>query len=475
MLFNSLQFLVFFPVVTLLYFLSPHKYRWILLLLASCYFYMAYVPQYVLILFFLILVDYVAGIFIEQAEGRKRKLILAISIACNIGILCFFKYFTFLIENSSFFLGLIGKRNVSFPHMNLLLPIGLSFHTFQAISYTIEVYKRNQKAEKHLGIYALYIMFYPQLLAGPIESPQTLLPQFSERKKFDVNRAIVGIKIMLFGFIKKVVIADRLGLIVNQVYQNPESAGSLNMLLTVLIFFPFQIYCDFSGYSSIALGAAKVMGFDLTENFKTPYFSATLTEFWSRWHISLNNWFRNYVYKPVALRLRRFGKASILIAVFATFTLSGIWHGVGWTFVIFGIIQAIIISIELYFKIRTASLSKSFITKLAGIVVTQFIIAMSLVFFRSVNIDQTTQVFSKLFWSTSYHTSDVFSNKFTLIAYSVAIAFVILTMSFEKYSARLVINKNLSLTREVTVTAFMVLVLLAFGVFNSLSFIYFQF
>jgi D-alanyl-lipoteichoic acid acyltransferase DltB (MBOAT superfamily) len=161
--------------------------------------------------------------------------------------------------------------------------------------------------------------------------------------------------------------------------------------------------------------------------------------------------------------------------VFATFTLSGIWHGVGWTFVIFGIIQAIIISIELYFKIRTASLSKSFITKLAGIVVTQFIIAMSLVFFRSVNIDQTTQVFSKLFWSTSYHTSDVFSNKFTLIAYSVAIAFVILTMSFEKYSARLVINKNLSLTREVTVTAFMVLVLLAFGVFNSLSFIYFQF
>jgi alginate O-acetyltransferase complex protein AlgI len=475
MLFNSLQFLVFFPVVTILYFIIPHKYRWAALFLASCYFYTAYVPQYLLILFFLIVVDYSAGILIEKVKGARRKLILTLSIISNIGILCFFKYFTYIIDNANIILQQIGERNFSLPHLNILLPIGLSFHTFQAISYTIEVYKGKQKAEKHLGIYALYIMFYPQLLAGPIETPQNLLPQFYQPKNFDSNRIIVGLKIMLFGFIKKVVIADRLGLIVNDVYQNSSHVGSINLLLTVLLFFPFQIYCDFSGYSSIALGAAKVMGFELTDNFKTPYFSLTLTEFWSRWHISLNNWFRNYVYKPLALRLRGIGKVSILIAVFATFILSGIWHGVGWTFVIFGVIQAIIISIELRFKIKTADLSKSLLRKAIGIITTCSIIAISLVFFRSADLQQSLSVFTRLFWNTDYKASDIFNNKFTLVAYSIAISFVLATMAFEKYSARILLNENHTLSKDVVITTTMLLILLCFGVFNSLSFIYFQF
>jgi alginate O-acetyltransferase complex protein AlgI len=475
MLFNSLQFLVFFPVVTFLYFVVPHKYRWLLLFLASCYFYTAYVPQYLLILFFLIIVDYAAGIFIEKSKGVKRKLILTISIISNVGILCFFKYFTYIIDNANTVLQQIGERNFALPHLNILLPIGLSFHTFQAISYTIEVYKGKQKAEQHLGIYALYIMFYPQLLAGPIETPQNLLPQFYQPKNFDSDRIIVGLKIMLFGFIKKVVIADRLGSIVNDVYQNSSNVGSINLLLTVLIFFPFQIYCDFSGYSSIALGAAKVMGFELTDNFKTPYFSVTLTEFWSRWHISLNNWFRNYVYKPVALRLRVMGRVSILIAVFITFILSGVWHGVGWTFVIFGVIQAIIITIELRFKIKSSELSKSYLRKAAGIITTCSLIAVSLVFFRSANVHQSIDVFTRLLWRTNYKASDIFGDKFTLLAYSIAISFVLLTMLFEKYSARILLNKNQTLSKDVFITAAMVLILLCFGVFNSLSFIYFQF
>lgn len=475
MLFNSLQFLAFFPVITALYFLTPHRFRWITLLLGSCYFYMAYVPQYVLILFFLILVDYIAGLTISASKGRKRKVVLLISIACNIGILCFFKYFTYIIANSGFVLHILSDRNFSLPHQNILLPIGLSFHTFQAISYTIEVYRKKQKAEKHLGIYALYIMFYPQLLAGPIESPQNLLPQFTQRKSFNSNRIISGLKIMMFGFIKKVVIADRMGFIVNQVYQNPANAGSMKLLLTVLIFFPFQIYCDFSGYSSIALGAARVMGFELTDNFKTPYFSVTTIEFWSRWHISLNNWFRNYVYKPLAMRLRWMGRLSILIAVFVTFTLSGIWHGVGWTFILFGIMQAVVISIELYFKIKTSELSKSLLHKTAGIAATCTFIALSLVFFRSVNLHQSMEVFSALFVHTNYRTSDIVGNKYTLIAYSIAISFVILTMVFEKYSARAVLYRNHTLQKEVSISLVMVLILLSFGVFNSLSFIYFQF
>jgi alginate O-acetyltransferase complex protein AlgI len=475
MLFNSLQFLVFFPVVTILYFIIPHKYRWLTLFLASCYFYTAYVPQYLLILFFLVIVDYSAAILIEKFKGSRRKLMLTISILSNLGILCFFKYFTYIIENTNLILQHIGERNFALPHLNILLPIGLSFHTFQAVSYTIEVYKGKQKAERHLGIYALYIMFYPQLLAGPIETPQHLLPQFYQVKHFNADRIIVGIKIMLFGFIKKVVIADRMGSIVNDVYNNSNNVGSINLLLTVLLFFPFQIYCDFSGYSSIALGAAKVMGFELTDNFKTPYFSVTLTEFWSRWHISLNNWFRNYVYKPLALRLRSLGKLSILIAVFVTFILSGVWHGVGWTFVIFGVIQAVIITIELYFKIKTSNLSKSFFRKVIGIITTCIIIAFSLVFFRSVNVDQSLSVFSRLLIRRSYKLSDLVSNKFTLIAYSIAIVFIMIMVLFEKYSARVVLNKNYTLSKDVMITATMIAVILCFGIFNSLSFIYFQF
>jgi alginate O-acetyltransferase complex protein AlgI len=475
MLFNSLQFLVFFPVVTFLYFIIPHKYRWLCLFVASCYFYTAYVPQYLLILFFLIIVDYTAGILIEKSKPTKRKLILAISITSNVGILCFFKYFTYIIDNANALLQQIGERNFALPHLNILLPIGLSFHTFQAISYTIEVYKGKQKAEKHLGIYALYIMFYPQLLAGPIETPQNLLPQFYQPKNFDSDRIIVGLKIMLFGFIKKVVIADRLGSIVNEVYQNTADAGSVKLLLTVLLFFPFQIYCDFSGYSSIALGAAKVMGFELTDNFKTPYFSLTLTQFWSRWHISLNNWFRNYVYKPLALRLRGIGKMSILIAVFTTFILSGIWHGVGWTFVIFGVIQAVIITVELRFKIKSSELSKSPLKKVIGIITTCSLIALSLIFFRSINIHQSIEVLTRLFVNTNYKASGVLSDKFTMVAYSIAISFVLATMLFEKYSAHTFLNKNNTLSKDVIITSTMVLILLCFGVFNSLSFIYFQF
>ena len=291
MLFNSLEFLLFFPIVTILYFVLPYRFRWVLLLTASCYFYMVFKPIYILILGFTIVIDYFAGIYIEQSEGKKRKLYLTLSLIANIGVLAIFKYFNFLNLNFTWLLEGLDLKN-PIPFLQILLPIGLSFHTFQAMSYTIEVYRGNQKAEHHFGIYALYVMFYPQLVAGPIERPQNVIHQFYERHDFDYQRVTDGLKLMAWGMFKKVVIADRLSVMVEMVYKYPYNYHGIPLIVST-IFFSIQIFCDFSGYSDIALGSAQVMGFKLMKNFDRPYFSKTISEFWRRWHISLSSWFRD--------------------------------------------------------------------------------------------------------------------------------------------------------------------------------------
>ena len=297
MLFNSIHFIVFFIVVTSAYFALPYKYRWVLLLSASCYFYMAFVPVFILILVFTIIVDYFAGIFIEQSDGKKRKLFLIASLIANIGVLVVFKYYNFMNENFTFLLKGFALEN-PLPFLKILLPIGLSFHTFQAMSYTIEVYRGNHKAERHFGIYALYVMFYPQLVAGPIERPQNILGQFYEKHDFDYDRVVNGLRLMLWGFFKKIVIADRLAVFVNEVYNQPNEYNGGAIWLSTF-FFAIQIYCDFSGYTDIARGAARVMGYELLLNFNRPYFATSIKEFWSRWHISLSTWFRDYLYIPL--------------------------------------------------------------------------------------------------------------------------------------------------------------------------------
>jgi alginate O-acetyltransferase complex protein AlgI len=280
-----------------------------------------------------------------------------------------------------------------------VLPIGLSFHTFQAMSYTIEVYRGNHKAERHFGIYSLYVMFYPQLVAGPIERPQNILHQFHTRKYFTYDNAVTGIKLMAWGLFKKIVIADRLALYVNQVYGDVNGASSLTVLLAIL-FFSMQIYSDFSGYSDIARGAAKVMGYDLLINFNAPFKSTSITEFWRRWHISLSTWFNDYLYHPLALSYRNWGKVGISLALLITFFLSGLWHGAGWTFVIYGLLNGIAIVYELY----TKKIRKKLFGKLPAAVNTflsrllvWLYIAFTWVFFRSENLAKARQVFAKLF------------------------------------------------------------------------------
>lgn len=346
MLFNSFDFLLFFPIVTFLYFLLPHRYRWLLLLGSSCFFYMFFKAIYIFILFFTIVIDYWAGIFLEQTKdaGRKKAL-LVMSFIANIGVLAIFKYFNFFNTNVSGLASLVGVRN-PIPYLNLVLPIGLSFHTFQAMSYTIEVYRGNQHAERHFGIYALYVMFYPQLVSGPIERPQRLLHQFHEEHSFSQESMIGGLKLMLWGFFKKVVIADRLAIYVNAVYPSYRTQSGLSLLLAT-IYFSFQIYCDFSGYSDIAIGSARAMGFSLMTNFRTPYFATSISQFWQRWHISLSTWFRDYIYLPLAYsfsgrftRDQYFGIRAdrwvYILATMTTFSICGLWHGANWTFIIWG-------------------------------------------------------------------------------------------------------------------------------------------
>ena len=355
MLFNSFHFAVYFAVVTALYFALGQRWRWSMLLVASCYFYMVFRPVYILILAFTILVDYVAGLRIEAAEGIARKRWLVASIVANVAVLAVFKYWNFLNNSLTEFLGL-GQLANPIPGLDLLLPIGLSFHTFQSLSYTIEVYRGRQAAERNPGVFALYVMFYPQLVAGPIERPQNLLHQFDERHEFDYARIVSGLQLMAWGLLKKIVVADRLASLVNQVYDAPQSYTGLPLLIGTMAF-AFQIYCDFSGYSDIAIGAAQVMGFRLMRNFDRPYFSRSIGEFWRRWHISLSTWFRDYLYIP--LGGNRTGRPRWLVNLFITFLVSGLWHGARWTFVVWGALHGAYLIIALLTAERRAQIRRT--------------------------------------------------------------------------------------------------------------------
>jgi alginate O-acetyltransferase complex protein AlgI len=337
MLFNTFEFAVFFPTVVLLYYALPRSARPSLLLIASCAFYMAFIPAYILVLAFIILVDYAAGRLIEASTGFVRRGFLLMSIAANVGTLAVFKYYGFLEANLQA-VGAAFGQTIMLPTLMIVLPIGLSFHTFQAMSYTVEVYRGTCRAEQNFVIYALYVMFFPQLVAGPIERPQHLIPQLRAMPYPDESDITDGLKLMAWGLFKKVAIADRLAIFVNDVYARPLEYQA-PALLVATVFFAFQIYCDFSGYSDIAIGAAQVLGIDLRTNFRRPFLSTSIAEFWTRWHVSLSSWFRDYVYIP--LGGNRVTRLRWLRNVTITFLLSGLWHGASWTFVAWGCLNAV--------------------------------------------------------------------------------------------------------------------------------------
>ncbi len=397
MLFNSFEFLLFFPIVTIIYFLLPNKVRWLHLLVASCVFYMAFIPIYILILFITIIIDYIAGIMIENSAGASRKAYLVMSIIANVGVLAVFKYYNFLAFNIDHALHL-ANSGAYVPLLRIILPIGLSFHTFQAMSYTIEVYRGNQKAERHMGIYALYVMFYPQLVAGPIERPQNLLHQFHEYHAFDYDDAVSGLRQMMWGMIKKVVIADRLAMVVDTVYNDPRHNSGIGLAIATILF-AFQIFADFSGYSDIAIGAARVMGFKLMTNFNNPYHSKSISEFWRRWHISLSTWFNDYLFTPLTISFRNLGIYAVMLAAIITFLTSGLWHGAAWKYIVWGGLHGLAIAYETFTKKTRKKIFKKMPPAVGNIIGTVFTfgyVCFSYVFFRAHNLNDAFYIISKI-------------------------------------------------------------------------------
>lgn len=333
MLFNSLAYGVFLTVVFSVYWLLPHKYRWVLLLAASYYFYMNWNVKYVLLIFMVTAVSYAAARLLEKEERRaRRKAVLTGAVLACLGVLVYFKYFVFL---SNSVISVLNRFSLKLHPvtMKIMLPVGISFYTFQTMSYVLDVYRGKVKPEHHFGIYATFISFFPQLVAGPIERTSNLLPQIKSKKTFDYEQASYGLKLMAWGFFKKLAIADVVAQHVDMAYTALPTRTGFDFALAVF-FFTIQIYCDFSGYSDIAIGSAKLLGIDLMTNFKSPYFSKRVREFWTRWHISLSTWFRDYLYIP--LGGNRCSQMRTNINLIITFLVSGLWHGANWTFVIWG-------------------------------------------------------------------------------------------------------------------------------------------
>ncbi len=478
MLFNSLEFLIFFPIVVALYYTLPHKYRWALLLLSSCYFYMVFVPVYILILGFTIVVDYFAGILLEESKGRRRKIYLIASIIANTGVLAVFKYYNFLNENLTVLLKGFTIEN-PIPYLSILLPIGLSFHTFQAMSYTIEVYRHKQKAERNFGIYALYVMFFPQLVAGPIERPQNMLHQFHTETYLDFERIADGLKHIVWGLFKKVVIADRISEYVNIVYSDPHNFHGTQLLIATL-FFSFQIYCDFSGYSSIAIGAAKILGIKLMVNFRRPYLAENIREFWHRWHISLSSWFRDYLYFPLGG-----SRVPLLRGYFNTFfvfLVSGLWHGANWTFVIWGALHGFYqVFGRITQPLRDRINQFTGLTRVPGVlkyiqIFTTFILAsFAWIFFRAETFKDASYIAGNIFKLGSLQNLNLF--EFPVDMY-ISIFLILFLLIIEILEERYKLSESLKLSPVYvrwSVYAVSLIALAGLGIWKSADFIYFQF
>lgn len=444
------------------------------MLIASYYFYMSWNAKYVFLIFITTFTSYLCAILIEKNREHK-KLILIITLLVCLGILFVFKYFNFFFESINYLLG----NKLHSISLNLLLPVGISFYTFQTLSYCIDVYRGNIKAEKHFGYYATFVSFFPQLVAGPIERPDNLLPQLRKEKEFDYNKAVYGLKLMTVGFFKKIVVADNLAYYVDMVYNDLSYYQGFALVLAAF-FFTIQIYCDFSGYSDIAKGSAKLLNIDLMDNFKTPYFSTTIKEFWSRWHISLSSWFKDYVYIP--LGGNRCSRLRHYFNLLATFLVSGLWHGANITFVIWGGIHGLLQILEDIFHIKKNTKTYSF-SWFIRVILVFMLMSITWVFFRASNLHDALYIFRHMFDGItnlrSYIVSGLYSFgvKATCLLTMLAIYLIplfIIDYINVKYDALTILNNKPIAIRYLAYFVMLLMILLLHYV-GEVNFIYFQF
>ncbi|MEQ1903173.1 MAG: MBOAT family O-acyltransferase [Pirellulaceae bacterium] len=474
MLFNSLHFAVFCPIVLAIYFALPFRFRNHWLLVASYYFYMSWNPWYGFLLFYVTATDFIAAKFIGQSKTQfARRVWLILSLVSNLGMLFYFKYYNFFAENANFVLDQTGS-DWQVKLIEVLLPVGISFHTFQSLSYTFDVYRRTLPVESSFWRFALYVSFFPQLVAGPIERSAHFLPQLHKYYPYDPRNFELGSRLIIWGFFKKLVIADRLALVVDEVYAVPSEYSSFWILIAMYAF-AMQIYCDFSGYSDIAQGIAKLMGYDLMDNFRQPYFTTNIRDFWSRWHISLSTWFRDYLYVPLGGNRKGLARQCLNLAI--VFLVSGLWHGASWNFVTWGCLHGIaIVGFQLIFGGREMGRSTLF-SKLLGWFVTFHFVVIAWVFFRA-DFQDSLQILSRLFdpAALQYMTTKLPQ---ALPQLAIASLMVALLVSLEwlslgqRFDAML---QKRSTTTRVAIQYLLLFCILNFGMFmQPQQFIYFQF
>ena len=474
MLFNSIQFILFFPIVVLIYYLlQTKKSRNIFLLIASYYFYMNWNPIYVFLILFSTISTFCCSLFIEKNKGNKNaRAALVMNIIINLAILFVFKYYNFINDSVFSLLESFGLRwNV--PNLTFLLPVGISFYTFQAIGYSIDVYRGRLDAEHSIITYALFVSFFPQLVAGPIERANNLLPQFHKKHIFDGKKVTDGLKLMLWGFFMKICVADRLGIYVDPIYNNVENYGGCSLLIATVLF-AFQIYCDFCGYSLIAIGSAKCMGFSLMENFRRPYFSISIKDFWKRWHISLSTWFMDYVYIP--LGGNRVPFLRHLFNLLVTFLISGLWHGANWTFVIWGGIHGVyLIAEKVLSKFARNKQDDTGPIHVLKVIWCFLLVSFAWIFFRADSMQNASTIIHKIFTDFQFGNINVGQGKMFILSL-IMLAVLILKDVLDEYFPEKLSLLFFNVHRVVRWFIYYVIIaLILIMATPSQNFIYFQF
>ncbi len=471
MLFNSIDFALFLPLVFLIYW-SLNRFQLTIqnsfLVVVSYIFYGWWDWRFLSLIFISSLLDFLFGLKIENILAKYKKIWLFVSVFINLGMLAFFKYFNFFIDNFNHAFTFFGT-SVQMSSLNIILPVGISFYTFQTMSYSLDAYYQKLKPTNNLISFLAYVSFFPQLVAGPIERASKFLPQFYIKKIFDYPMAVLGLRQILWGLFKKIVIADNCSYFVNMFYNNPSDYSGSALALGAF-FFSFQIYGDFSGYSDIAIGSAKLFGFKLSQNFHFPYFSKNISEFWKRWHISLSTWFRDYVYLP--LGGSRLGKVLTLRNILIVFVLSGFWHGANWTFITWGFLNALLfIPLFFYKKNNEKASSKYSIFK---IIFTFILVTILWIFFRAINVTQAIEYLNIIF-SKSIFSIPQFHGK--LKAFSTIMMIVILLILEWKSSNQQFALETMSLSKlkRWGIYIFIGILIFTFGNFNKSEFIYFAF
>ena len=473
MFFNSIEFSIFISIIFFLYWFITNKnlkMQNALIVIASYIFYGWWDWRFLSLIIFSTLIDYSIGVFLfKENNAKRRKLFLWISIGINLSFLGFFKYYNFFVDSFISAFSFFGS-NTSFSPLNIILPVGISFYTFQTLSYTIDIYKRKLIPTNDVISFAAFVSFFPQLVAGPIERATHLLPQFYKKRHFDYKQAISGVNLIIWGLFKKMVISDNAALIVNGVFANYTNESSLSLLLGMLLF-SFQIYCDFSGYSDIAIGISRLLGFDLMNNFKFPYFSKNIREFWNRWHISLSTWFRDYLYIP--LGGSKVSTQRRLINIFVVFLVSGLWHGANWTFVFWGFLHALFFVFNILFKEKLLMHSYHFHLKNLALILINFsLVSIAWIFFRSKNISDAFQYIQNICLFTDGQNFFKKTNSYLLMTINAFMGIFFLIIA--EYRTMRKDKSEIKFSSPILIIIIILICLL--GVFkDQSSFIYFQF